>query len=78
MSRSTVYEKLINEFVEIFKKTERKLSLLYEKPTLEEDCIWNRAHYFMVASIAFCSVYDNNTVTILMALIGPCISLYGY
>ena len=29
----------INEFVEIFKKTVRRLSLLYEKPILEEDCL---------------------------------------
>ena len=39
MSRSAVYEKFINEFEKIFKKTERRLSLLYEKPILEEDCL---------------------------------------
>lgn len=39
---------------------------------------WELGITIMVASIAFYSVYDNDTVTVIMALIGLCISLHGY
>lgn len=32
----------------------------------------------MVASMAFYSVYDNNTIACIIAFIGFCISVYGY
>ena len=32
----------------------------------------------MVASVAFYPVYDNDMVAVLIALIGLCISVYGY
>ena len=32
----------------------------------------------MIASIAFYSVYDNNTIAVIIAIIGFCISIYGY
>ena len=32
----------------------------------------------MIASIAFYSVYANDTIAIIIAFIGLCISIYGY
>ena len=32
----------------------------------------------MIASIAFYSIYDNNTIAVIIAFIGLCISIYGY
>ena len=32
----------------------------------------------MVASIAFYSVYDNDTIAVMIAFIGLCIAIYGY
>ncbi len=32
----------------------------------------------MIASIAFYSVYDNDTVAVIIAIIGLCVSIYGY
>lgn len=32
----------------------------------------------MVASIAFYSVYDNDMVAVIIAIIGLCVSIYGY
>jgi uncharacterized membrane protein len=32
----------------------------------------------MIASIAFYSVYDNDTIAVIIAFIGLCISIYGY
>ena len=32
----------------------------------------------MIASIAFYSVYANNTIAVIIAFIGLCISIYGY
>lgn len=32
----------------------------------------------MIASIAFYSVYDNDTIAVIIAIIGLCVSIYGY